>query len=88
MDTKLKNVKIEKEVWRELAKNKIERNLQRISDVIKENSIIAKKFANEPESTVFLEKEVRDNLKKFGLKGEDYNDIIKRLIENVKPQKH
>ena len=35
-------------------------------------------------TTIVLEKEVRDDLKGLGKKGETYNDILKRLIENEK----
>jgi len=33
-------------------------------------------------TTIVIERETRDKLKKIGKKGETYNDIIKRLIEN------
>jgi len=34
-------------------------------------------------TTIVVEKEVRDKLKKLGSKGETYNKIINRLIKNA-----
>jgi len=37
-------------------------------------------------TTIVIERETRDKLKKIGRKGETYNDIIKRLIENAETE--
>ncbi len=34
-------------------------------------------------TTIPLTKDIRDRLKKYGLKGETYNDILKRLMDEV-----
>ena len=47
----LKNVKVDYETWRDLAKQKIENNLKKIAEVIKNNNAIAKKFNNEEQFT-------------------------------------
>ena len=44
---RLKNIKVDYETWRDLAKQKIENNLKRMADVIRDNNVIAKKFNNE-----------------------------------------
>jgi hypothetical protein len=43
----LKNIKVDYETWRDLAKQKIENNLKRMGDVIRDNNVIGKKFNNE-----------------------------------------
>ena len=48
---KLKNIKVDYETWMDLAKQKIENNLKRMADVIRDNNVIAKKFNNEEEFT-------------------------------------
>ncbi len=34
-------------------------------------------------TTIPVTKDVRDRLKKYGMKGETYNDILKRLMDEV-----
>ena len=35
------------------------------------------------DTTIPVKKDVRDRLKQYGMKGETYNDILKRLMDEV-----
>jgi hypothetical protein len=46
-------------------------------------ALIAKKSIMSEVTTIPVTKDVRDRLKRYGMKGETYNDILKRLMDEV-----
>ena len=47
----LKNIKVDFETWKDLAKQKIDHNLKKVADVIRSNNLIARRLINEEEFT-------------------------------------
>ena len=46
-------------------------------------TLIIKKIIMNEVTTIPVTKDVRDRLKQYGMKGETYNDILKRLMDEV-----
>lgn len=84
----MKTIKIQDNLWRDLSREKLDEQLTKIEDVIRANSLLAKKFTNEKDFCIWIRKNYRvlgfDRIIKENVRGASPDFIFEKEGKNIK----